>query len=303
MKAASQVDKFNTLKKGFENVDMENDRKDERIGWFQLQLLLQLAFRPKYGYEIINEMKVNDIKISTGQVYPALKKLENSKFLRSFSKKGKAARRKYYEITEKGIFAIKKTIKPMLWNLIPAVYTLLADIKKTIFADNTYKIGEGETTLFYSDPIKQPLLDLARVVGDTGKVYITVKTPASLQTINDFAVFFNFDKVIQPVIVNKGKIQLESNKVNSGIIMMMLRITDIPVDTVISEVMRCVKKNGQIFIISTEPNIFSETFLNFFDFHYGYKANELEDICKRNGLKIDKVDEVRRILLLKCTNK
>ena len=80
-------------------MNSDEDDKRERIGWFQLQLLLQLAFRPKYGYEIINEMKVNEIRISTGQVYPALKKLENSGYLKSFSKKGKAARRKYYSGT------------------------------------------------------------------------------------------------------------------------------------------------------------------------------------------------------------
>lgn len=279
-------------------------KKEERIGWFQLQLLLQLAFRPKYGYEIINEMKVNDIKISTGQVYPALKKLENSEFLRSFSKKGKAARRKYYEITDKGLQAIKRTIRPMLWNLVPAVYTLLADIKKTIFADSAYQISEGSSVLFYSDPIKQPLIDLARVVGDTGTVYITVKTPAGLQTINDFAVFFNFDKIIQPVIVNKNaKIQLESNRADHGLLMMMMRFKEVGVESIISEVRRCVKKGGHIYIISTEPNIFSETFLSFFDFPFGYHLPELEEICKRTGLVIEKRDEIRRIILLKCVNK
>ena len=99
----------------------DSEEKRDRIGWFQLQLLLQLAFRPKYGYEIINEMKINDIKISTGQVYPALKKLENSEYLKSFSKKGKAARRKYYEITSKGLEAVRNTIRPMIFNLLPAI--------------------------------------------------------------------------------------------------------------------------------------------------------------------------------------
>ncbi|MFX1452297.1 MAG: PadR family transcriptional regulator, partial [Promethearchaeota archaeon] len=264
----------------------DSEEKRDRIGWFQLQLLLQLAFRPKYGYEIINEMKINDIKISTGQVYPALKKLENSEYLKSFSKKGKAARRKYYEITSKGLEAVRNTIRPMIFNLLPAIYTLLADIKKTIF--DIAEVQEGDKVLLYSDPIKQPLLDLARIVGYDGEVFITVNTPASFQTVNDFALFYNLEKVIKPVILNdKFKIQLESNLVDHGVFMCFQRKTRAEVQEILNEIKRCTKKNSAVYILSTEPGLLSETFLNFFDFSYGYEQEEIMDFCKVSGLKIE----------------
>jgi len=275
----------------------EEGNYDPRIGWFQLQLLLQLAFRPKYGYEIINEMKVNDIKISTGQVYPALKKLENSNYLNSFSKKGRAARRKYYEITDQGVKAIRRTIRPMLYNLLPAMYTLLADIRNTLF-DN-YKINRGDTILFYSDPIKQPLIDLARLVGDTGKVLITVRTAASLQTILDFATFFNFEKVIQPIIQNKDKtLQCEKGIADQAVLMLFQQEKDI--DILLKHSLDAIKPNGTVILLSTEPNIISETFLSFFNFYVGYTEETLTKICKDAGLTIERVDNVKRIIIIKA---
>lgn len=278
---------------------MDDDEYD-RIGWFQLQLLLQLAFRPKYGYEIINEMKVNDIKISTGQVYPALKKLENSEYLKSFSKKGRAARRKYYEITEKGVEAIKRTLRPMLYNLIPAMYTLLSDIRTTLF--DHYKISRGDTILFYSDPIKQPLIDLARLVGDQGKVLITVKTSASLQTILEFAAFFNFDKVIQPIIITKDrKINCDKNVADQAVVMIFQKEKDM--DKLLQEVIKIVKPGGTIILLSTEPNIISETFLSFFGFYIGYMEEELKETCEKAGLEVERVDNVKRVIIVKAIKK
>ncbi|NVM02904.1 MAG: PadR family transcriptional regulator [Candidatus Helarchaeota archaeon] len=280
-------------------MNSETEVKRYRIGWFQLQLLLQLAFRPKYGYEIINEMKINDIKISTGQVYPALKKLENSEYLKSFSKKGKAARRKYYEITKRGLEAVRRTIRPMIFNLLPAIYTLLADIKNTIF--DIAEIKEGDKVLIFSDPIKQPLLDLARIVGYDGEVYITVNTPASFQTVNDFALFYNLEKVIKPVILNeKFKIQLKSNLVDHGVFMLFQRKKRQEAQEILNEIKRCTKKNSAVYILSTEPGLLSETFLNFFDFSYGYEQEEIMDFCKVAGLKIERVDDIQRIFILKC---
>ncbi|MHA1784007.1 MAG: PadR family transcriptional regulator [Candidatus Helarchaeota archaeon] len=278
----------------------EEEEGFNRIGWFQLQLLLQLAFRPKYGYEIINEMKVNDIKISTGQVYPALKKLENSGYLNSFSKKGRAARRKYYEITEKGVKAIKRTIRPMLYNLLPAMYTLLADIRTTLF--DHYKINKGDTILFYSDPIKQPLIDLARLVGDEGKVLITVRTAASLQTILDFATFFNFEDVIQPVIITKErKIKCEKEIAEQAVLMLFQKEKSL--DLLLNEIVRVIKPRGTLVLLSTEPNIISETFLSFFGFNIGFQEKELKILCNNAGLEVERVDNVKRIIIIKARKK
>ena len=270
-----------------------------RIGWFQLQLLMQCAFQAKYGYEIINDLRLNNINMSTGQIYPALKKLVKSGHLKTFSKRGRAARRKYYEITAKGLEAVRNTIKPMIFNLLPAVYTLLADIKNTIF--DIAELKEGDKVLLFSDPIKQPLLDLARIVGYDGEVYITVNTPASFQTVNDFALFYNLEKVIKPVILNdKFKIQLGSNIVDHGVFMLFQRKQRQEAQEILNEIKRCTKKSAAVYILSTEPGLFSETFLNFFDFSYGYEQEEIMDFCKVAGLKIESIDDIQRIFILKC---
>lgn len=278
----------------------EEDRF-ERIGWFQVQLLLQLAFQPKYGYEIINDLKLNNINISAGQIYPALKKLVKSGNLETISKRGRAARRKYYQITEKGLIALRRILRSLLINLIPVMYSFLEDIKVRLF--NEYKIERGETVLFYSYPIKNALLDVARLVGDKGKVLITVTSELTYQTIVDLAAFYNFENVLIPVIINKDfQHDYKGELADKAILMLFERVRYI--DRLMNEVLKVLKPNGKLFLLSTKLNIFNETFLSFFDFFSfleffdGYTENELKDLCNKCGLTVERSEEIKKIIVV-----
>ena len=201
--------------------EIDDDELDqfERIGWFQVQLLLQLAFQSKYGYEIINDMKLNSINISTGQVYPALKKLVKLGYLKTITKRGKAARRKYYEITENGLRAIRRVMRSMLINLIPVMYTYLEDIKSVVF--ERYKINRGDNVLLYSYPVRQALIDLARLVGDNGKLLFAANNEVTAQAVTDLATSYNFENVIKPVFLSEeNKIKSGKNTANYAILML-----------------------------------------------------------------------------------
>lgn len=287
---------------------IKNDELDsfDRIGWFQVQLLLQLVFQPKYGYEIINDLKLNNINISTGQIYPALKKLVNSGHLRSFSKRGRAARRNYYQITNKGLNAIRRIIRSMLTNLIPVMYSFLENIKGRLF--NKYKINRGDTILLYSYPIKQALIDLAGLVGDIGKVLINVNNELIRQTILDLAVFYNFENVIIPITVtNDFKLNCERGIADKAILLLFQREKDI--DLLLNEVIKILKPNGKLFLISTKLNIFSETFLVFFDFFSfleffdGYTENELRDLCVKLGLNVEHSEDIKKLIIVESIKK
>ena len=273
----------------------------ERIGWFQVQLLLQLTFQPKYGYEIINDLKLNNINISAGQIYPALKKLVRSGHLETLSKRGRAARRKYYQITEKGLIALRRILRSMLINLIPVMYSFLEDIKVRLF--NEYKIERGETVLFYSYPIKNALLDVARLVGDKGKVLITVTSELTYQTLLDLAAFYNFENVLIPVTINKDfQYDYKGELADKAILMLFERVRYI--DRLMNEVLKVLKPNGKVFLLSTKLNIFNETFLSFFDFFSfleffdGYTENELKDLCNKCGLTVERSEEIKKIIIV-----
>jgi len=81
-------------------------QKGMKVGAVSLWLLLLLAERPMYGYEIIKELEKKFSgywKPKTGTIYPALEKLEKSKSVTSKVEfMDKAPDRKHYAITTKG---------------------------------------------------------------------------------------------------------------------------------------------------------------------------------------------------------
>ena len=81
-------------------------QKGMKVGAVSLWLLLLLAERPMYGYEIIKELEKKFSgywKPKTGTIYPALEKLEKNKSVTSKVEfMDKAPDRKHYAITAKG---------------------------------------------------------------------------------------------------------------------------------------------------------------------------------------------------------
>jgi PadR family transcriptional regulator PadR len=77
-----------------------------KVGAVSLWLLLVLAERPMYGYEIKRELEKRFAgywKPKTGTIYPALEKLEETKLVTSKVEfRDGATERKHYALTEKG---------------------------------------------------------------------------------------------------------------------------------------------------------------------------------------------------------
>ena len=289
----------------YEISEEEKDRLD-RVGWFQLQLLLQLAFQPKYGYEIINDLKLNNINISTGQIYPALKKLVKSGHLTTFKKRSRAARRIYYQITEKGLEDLRKLIRSILINLIPVMYSFLGDLKVRLF--NEYKIERGDRLLLYSYPIKKAIVDLAQLVGDSGKLKTIIFNELSKETLNDLAIYYDFEKVISPILIKKEfKLNTKEHEADKAILMIFQKEKEM--DIIFKEIMNCVIPGGKIYLLSTKMNIFSETFFSNFDFFKfleffdGYTENDLKDLCNKHGLTVERSEEIQKISIVEAIKK
>lgn len=81
-------------------------QKGMKVGAVSLWLLLLLAERPMYGYEIIKELEKKFSgywKPQTGTIYPALEKLEENKSVTSKVEfRDKTPDRRHYAITAKG---------------------------------------------------------------------------------------------------------------------------------------------------------------------------------------------------------
>ncbi|WP_252250682.1 helix-turn-helix transcriptional regulator [Clostridium sp. ZBS13] len=84
-------------------------------GFLDILLLSLLKNNDMYGYELsktIKELSNNKLSVGEGTLYPALKRLEEKKYIDSYwvERGGKLIKRKYYKITIEGITTLKEKI-------------------------------------------------------------------------------------------------------------------------------------------------------------------------------------------------
>lgn len=101
----------------------ENYERQMKKGALDMLVLKLLESAPKYGYQLISEMREKSEGVFTlkeGTFYPILYRLEEDKLVESkWSKsQGKQVPRKYYMITEKGKETIPQIEK--VWRQISA---------------------------------------------------------------------------------------------------------------------------------------------------------------------------------------
>ena len=71
-------------------------------GVLELVVLLSLARKDMYGYEIVSEVS-KIIEVNEGTIYPLLKRLTNEKYFETYLREStEGPPRKYYKLTEAG---------------------------------------------------------------------------------------------------------------------------------------------------------------------------------------------------------
>ncbi|MBD3171804.1 methyltransferase domain-containing protein [Candidatus Bathyarchaeota archaeon] len=76
--------------------------RDSRLGWLQQYILTFLWNNDMYGLEIQRNLRFKGETVGTGQLYPALNKLEENGAIESYLKARVGADRKYYKLTDSG---------------------------------------------------------------------------------------------------------------------------------------------------------------------------------------------------------
>ncbi|MBN1215766.1 MAG: PadR family transcriptional regulator [Candidatus Lokiarchaeota archaeon] len=91
--------------------------KQLRKGILELAILSYVKNKESktYGYELIKNMKNNNINIDSNTMYPILRRLEKSKLIESLWKTQNNQPRKLFKITEEGKFILSELRKE--WNI------------------------------------------------------------------------------------------------------------------------------------------------------------------------------------------
>lgn len=90
-----------------------NWMKEAKKGYIRVALLILLNNKPSHGYEIIKEIKDRTrgfYKPTPGGVYPILKDLEKTEYIKGKWHKQNNRKRKTYSLTEKGTIILRNTI-------------------------------------------------------------------------------------------------------------------------------------------------------------------------------------------------
>ncbi len=98
-------------------IDAENQKAQMRKGILEFCILLIISREKKYASEIIKELKMSDLIVVEGTLYPLLSRLRGLGLLtHTWEESKEGPPRKYYELTEKGketLASLKETWKKL----------------------------------------------------------------------------------------------------------------------------------------------------------------------------------------------
>lgn len=155
-------------------------QKGMKVGAVSLWLLLLLAERPMYGYEIIKELEKKFSgywKPKTGTIYPALEKLERNKSVTSKVEfMDKTPDRKHYAITTKGQAELAESM--MHWSRMAEIIESHWETHQALFRHKA-EISKDELAKVFSRMARSlqgaSKIDMNRIIPSAKKV--AVKSP------------------------------------------------------------------------------------------------------------------------------
>lgn len=199
-----------------------------------------------YGLEIQRRLRFQGFKVTPGQLYPALKKLEESGALESEEIAQIGANRIYYNITDKGKNALSKDIIEQLW-YIEYMFTVQMQpyfneiIKKS-------NIKKGDNVLDISNYMLEDLRQVAsNLTQPMGSYTILCNEPRS----KHLSEWVKEEKISGVSILhrNESQIPLSDNSIDCVIAFMNIHEEE---NWLLSEINRVLKLNGKALLLEVE---------------------------------------------------
>jgi DNA-binding PadR family transcriptional regulator len=259
------------------------------LGWFELQLLILISQQESYGYEILQTLKHSgNLKISTGALYPALRRLEEKGYVKTrHYRKKKPPDRVYYCISDTGKLILMEMANYLLMIIDRCTWKYLTEFRELIIQKANIK--EGDTIMDFSITTGELFaLDLSQKVGKSGRVLLII------DNINQKRIYKKyFSKIkIENIKIISGQIPftpLIDNSVDSAVQIIGLHHFKEPLN-VIREMTRIIKPGGKLIISDIQKIdhiIFNYVCKMFLANHYrnGTSEQELYDLLSKSKLK------------------
>ncbi|NHI94222.1 MAG: hypothetical protein EAX96_17150 [Candidatus Lokiarchaeota archaeon] len=272
------------------------------LGWLQQTILSMLwnKEREMYGLEIQRELNFIGEKLGAGQLYPALKSLEEMKAITSREEERKGANRKLYRITERGrfliyqsltgLFIILEKISNKIYSFIFNEVPKLVDVKKDmLIVDFTFLHMEEER------------FKLAKLLGPKGQYYIISTEKRYSDYFKELIEFENLQDLISVVKRRNYIVNLPDNFADLGLVFFTMHEDDS--DWIIPEMKRILKPNGKGIIIDVQGlngHIIETMLLELIPRHskIGINLNELFPMLDEYNLEIINQKEEKGVIFI-----
>ncbi|MFX1513886.1 MAG: helix-turn-helix transcriptional regulator [Promethearchaeota archaeon] len=279
-----------------------------RLGFLQLSVLTLIWKREMYGLELLNSLRLNGYSIGTGQLYPALSKLEEKGLISSREEIRKGANRRFFQATELGRILVTNYLIDFL-NLFSELQAeKLSFVPKDVY--RLIEISPGITCADFSirRTVRQfvPIVEISREIGQNGQVFLSSTNKEYTNLYNERIEIHKLQNIAKVLEVNQGEIALPDNSVDLAICVFTLYMND--TDWIIPEMARVLKPTGTglvVDMLEIEGEIDARFALIdlIIDLSpqiskIGINLLEVENLLNENGLFINEKQENRGIIYL-----
>ena len=217
------------------------------LGSLQQAILLILWSDEHYGLEIQRRLKYQGKTVGPGQLYPALRRLEEQGYISSREVSRVGANRVYYQITEDGKSVFVDTLMEVLYSFRHISMNYLSPF--LMEAVEKAGIQAGSTILDLSSPLMEKIRMKAIQLNQPEGKYILVNTvPEYSDSLEEWISSEELESVL---LIDREAVD-GLQDLSFDTVLILYNIFELNEDWTLSNALRLLKKGGKLVICDIE---------------------------------------------------
>ena len=270
-----------------------------RLGRLQQVILALLWDEEMYGLEIQRGVSVYGYRATSGQLYPALQRLEENDCVRASERVGVGASRKYYRITEKGR-------KSLIENVLDQVKILeilaTKKLSKVLIESGLLDVGEGDVVVEFSDLRFTDIESMiSGRVGARGCHVIVTGNDRDSRLLREWFAVEGISDRVKIVQAEGGSIEVDDG--SADLVLILFRMHLDGSSWILSEARRIIGEGGSVLIfdlLDSGDDFRSELYGSVLPDHtgMGVKIDELRKQIELNDLEVSEEFTERGLIIM-----
>ena len=256
-----------------------------------------------YGLEVQKKVSIFGYKVTSGQLYPALRRLEDNGCVSSVERTRVGANRKYYRITETG----KEYLIENVLDQIKILEILAAKNMSGVLLESGFiSVGEGDAVVEFSDVrFMDVVLSISSKVGDTGSYTIVAGDDRESSLLREWTALEEIDDKVT-IVQREGKsVGIDSGSADLALILFRMHLDDS--SWMLAEAKRVIADGGRVVIfdlLDREDDFRSDFYGGVLPGHskMGVRLDELYEMIEENEFRISREVEQKGLLLMTLEN-